>query len=466
MPCILIVYFILSVAFNLKSAKGIEKVPTRISIQKRQFLDAGKAVFAEIDRLFRDSPDMLFITDGSKIMATAAHSDYLEAFYNGNTNVDDILKRDFSFLYENRLEQADTIFSNGKVTQIPVFDENDTPLFILQDTKHPVNQSFYCRCLTGQGVYNFSINADLSVSCHCHLREAGELGSLKDATLYEIFHSPYVNAIREKLRDGCLLSSKCLNCYELIAAPESLCEYYLHHYSFPKTIMLENTSVCNLRCKNCFNEVIEKATVSLEDFEKISKQLAENKVQNIHLFKYGETFTDKDVNAKLDILRSHLPNSKITVSTNGVALNKEESIDATMKLNYLIVSLFGTDDETVTKYQRGSNFSLVYENMRKVAETRNLRKQSEPLIIWKLVMFKWNDSDDVINAAFEKAVEADVDILDFYAGWHVKQEERTDAIFTNKLFLKYMEMYEFYYVSAGGCRFSFNLKKPKLKGSA
>jgi len=434
---------------------------TRISIQKRQFLDINSAVFINVDRFFRESKAMLFVMNKSTVIGIISFGDYWKAYNSGisqYSTLENIVNYNFAFLYEDQLKLAESVLNNMKITEIPILDNNNIPLFTIKKSKYCDGQSFYCRCLSGQAKYNFSINADLSVSCHCLMREMGELGNLRGGvTLDEIFHSRCANDIRDNLNKGILPTEWCLRCSDLIAAPKSLCEYYKSHYSFPKVIMIENTSVCNLRCKNCYNALIKKDVISVEDFENIVRQLSQKNIERICLFKYGETFADKDIAYKVDIIRKFLPNVNIVVSTNGMLLDKKESIEAALKMNHLTISLDGTDDEMVAKFQNGSNFSKVYENIKNLIKIRQSNNQSIPICEWKVVMFKWNDSDEMIETAFKKAVEIGIDELHFVAGWNVKEEERTSALFESKALVKFMNYYKFTYIPSHGGRFTFHL---------
>ena len=435
---------------------------TRISVHKHHFLDITSSVFFDVDKHFRETKDMLFVTRASNVIGIITHSDYLKAYYSGalpDSAIDHVFNPHFIYLYDDQLKQADAIFYSSNIAGIPVFNKTDTPVFVLYKTHFNINQCFYCGCLTGFEMYNFSINSDLSLSCHCVLRRTGELGNLKNSSLIEIFQSDYVNRIRQNFSDGFLLTTKCLECPGLISAPKSLSHYYSRNYSFPKTIMIENTSVCNLKCKNCYNAVIEKTTISVHDFEVIAKELKELDVNVIELYKYGETFADKHIGLKVDIIRKYLPDAFIRILTNGMLLDTSHALDAALKVNRIVVSLDGSDDASVAKFQSGSRFSKVIDNMSNFIKLRNSTGQSTPVLVWKLVLFEWNDSEELINRAFLKAAEIGVDKLQFVSGWNVKPEEMSTVLHESRMFLKYLDEYKFEYTLAGGGTFTFDIKK-------
>ena len=434
-----------------------------ISVQKRQFLELKDELkFSDIDKKFRESGDVLFIQD--KNLGIVTYGDYIRLLYEGFNSDNDIsciIRHDFEYLYESKLNEIEKIFNEKNLFIILILNDNDTPIYVIQKSNFPLNQSFYCKCLSGLSNYNFSINADLSVSCNCRSREAGELGNLNTETLKEIFNSPSANRIRKNLSNGILFSNTCLYCSELTAAPKILCDYYATNFKFPSGLMLENTSFCNLKCKYCYNEVIKKSTINISDFEMIAMQLAANNVTNISLFKYGEPFSDKGLGNKLTILRNYLPKVKIKISTNGMLISFDEMLQAAMLSDQLTFSLDGVDDETVTKFQKGSNFSTVFENMSRIIKTRGTEKKNTPIVTWKLVLFKWNDTDDVIKTAFQKANSIGIDKLEFATGWGIKPEEVTTAISTSKLFLEFMKKYNFAYLPGATPVIEFDLSNKK-----
>ena len=365
-------------------------------------------------------------------------------------------------MYEDQIKQADMIFKGSKIVRIPIFNKADIPVYVLFNTEYNLDQTFYCRCLSGESSFDLSINADMTVSCSCQLREAGELGSLNDNSLIEIFNSPKVDDIRNNFAKGELLTEYCLKCRQFAASSKSLGNYYSKNYSLPNSIMIENTSLCNLKCDYCYNEVINKVTMSDQNFEKIVTQLSENNINKIDLFKYGETFADKSINTKVNKLIEKLPDAKISVSTNGFLLSSKEAIEAALKMEFIMVSLDGINDKYLQKFQSGSKFQTVYENMKNLVKIRDELGLTNPYIDWKYVVFDWNDKDEMIIKAFELAIDAGVDCLSFVRGWRINTEETSNIFSRSNVFLPYMEKYKFEYKRHGEVlRFLLNGKSRK-----
>lgn len=76
-------------------------------------------------------------------------------------------------------------------------------------------------------------------------------------------------------------------------------------------------------------------------------------------------------------------------------------------------SLDGCSQESVIKYQVGSNFDIAYDNLCRLVELRNCTKESSTVIIWKYVVFNWNDSAFDLAKTRKLADNAGVDVLRF-----------------------------------------------------
>jgi MoaA/NifB/PqqE/SkfB family radical SAM enzyme len=173
--------------------------------------------------------------------------------------------------------------------------------------KSKERHAFYCRALTGMSNYNISINSDMTISCSCNDKgKEGILGNLREATFNEIYNGVNATEYRKQLSEGRLPTSLCGNCADLSRAPKSIAAYYAEHYQIPKGIMVENCSICNYNCKYCSRGQIKRHRktdiITIEEMERVAKEIKENNIQEIHLFKLGEPFYDKDILPKMKIL--------------------------------------------------------------------------------------------------------------------------------------------------------------------
>lgn len=434
----------------------------KIFVREHHLLSAGANFHTVRERFNECQKDIYFVMDGKVCLGIITEKDYLSAM---ERNIEDaqsateVMNVNFTYLLEDEISQIDEIMQKSGVFKIPVFDQGGFPKWVIWKDMLHKNDYFYCRVLTGLSTYNLSVNADLTVSCHCVLRESGELGSLKDSTLSEIFDAEPAETFRQNLLNGCLPTAKCLACPELVSAPKSLAKYYRANYQVPQGIMIENTSTCNLRCINCYNAMIEKHTISVHDFTTVAQEIRDNGVKFVALFKYGETFADPQLLEKIQILREYAPNMHLTVSTNGMLINRSKQLEAALLFNTITVSLDGINDATVEQFQNGSKFSTVISNVKELSRIKNERDLATPILIWKIVLFPWNDNEEYIEEAFLSALKYGFQKLHFVAGWGL--DEKSSAIKESEIFLKYMNLYNFQYTTEGGGTLHFHLTQPK-----
>ncbi|MDR0920550.1 MAG: radical SAM protein [Oscillospiraceae bacterium] len=355
-------------------------------------------------------------------------------------------------------EEAEDYVHTKAEIDTPVIGKNGLPKYvILKGYIDSINnQHYYCNVLTGFSKYNLSVNSDMTVSCNCKLRGCGLLGNLREQTLQEIYDSKTVNSLRQSLANGFLPTASCAyRCSELVSSPKSLANYYKDNYSVPNVMMFENTSFCNMKCKGCYNEYIEKSTVSENDTRLFANECKKHEIKTIYLFKYGESFFDKELAKKIAIIREVLPSVYISVSTNGVLINSEIMYEAAMLFDSITFSLDGVDNESITSFQTNGNFDVVYHNMCEIVKRKNDMLLSKPRIIWKYVLFPENDSEENIKKAFDLAVNSGIDSLSFYPGFNTITN--SDRIWSSNIFLEYFKKYKFVYRNSS-YSLEFNLR--------
>lgn len=156
--------------------------------------------------------------------------------------------------------------------------------------------------------------------------------------------------------------------------------------------------------------------MSLENASKVADLFREHNIESLYYFNLGEPFLPQDVLQQIEIIRSKNPDIRIITSTNGVLLDTKEKLEAALLMDYIYISLDGPDQETVARYQVGSNFAKVYDNILRLVALRQEKNQIRPIIEWKYVLFRWNDKPEQIKRAIELARAAGVDLLALYPG--------------------------------------------------
>ena len=287
-------------------------------------------------------------------------------------------------------------------------------------------RSYSCRALTGQSNYNICINADLTVSCNCQdFDGSGHIGNLKTQTLEAVFSGSTVSGFLEALRAGKLPTTSCQHCDELLVLSDDSDRTPAPAGAVPRLgIMLENTALCNLHCALCDERrpmlLASRSSRSLspEDVELVSNLLHQYGIESLYYFNLNEPFVSRNILEEIRTIRTSNPGIRIVTSTNGLLLNTPEKLEAALLMDYVYVSLDGIDQETVTKYQVGGDFERSFENMRRLCEARVRRDEGVrlPIVEWKYVMFRWNDSPSHVAKAVDLAKSVGVDLLGFAPG--------------------------------------------------
>jgi len=282
-----------------------------------------------------------------------------------------------------------------------------------------LGKRFYCGALKGDSTYNICVNSDLTISCNCRDKYGfGKIGNIKSQVLSDIFSGEKANSFRKSLANGYFPILNCVGCSDLCWIDKKDADKYINDYKLPQGIMVENTVNCNLSCLSCDREQIyknrEKRSMSIDDIEHISKCIKQNDIKIISYFNFGEPFISKTVRQELEIIRKDNPKISINISTNGILLESKEKMEAAMLCDKIFFSIDGSTQESVCKYQRGGDFDKAYSNMKALVELRNSRKKKIPVIEWKYVLFRWNDSHELISRAIVLAKKAKVDLISFW----------------------------------------------------
>ncbi len=282
------------------------------------------------------------------------------------------------------------------------------------------DKSFYCKALQGHSDYNICINSDMTVSCNCQDYDgSGQIGSLEKQTFKEIFFGDIATRFRKMLFDGGFPIPICQNCSELRRIDSPLLaipDLQVPHQG----IMVENTVLCNLRCDACRRDQLLKTrkqvTMSLENIRKVASIIRDHSIQLVYFFNLGEPFLAKNVLDQVSVVRGYNPELPIHTSTNGMLLHTDDKIRAALMMDLIYFSIDGASEATVTQYQKGGSFHRAYENMANLVKVRNHSGSRLPLIEWKYVVFRWNDSEREVERAISLADEAQVDAISFWQG--------------------------------------------------
>ena len=277
--------------------------------------------------------------------------------------------------------------------------------------------AFKCAALCGESHYNIAINPDLTVSCNYNDTIAdGRIGDMSKDTLVDIFNGDKAMSFRSTLASGKLPTSQCAKCADLICCSKEEAKESTTTFSLPtKGILLETNGGCNLSCIGCGRALrpLGKKQMALEHVENITLQLKDMGVQQIFLFNLGEPFLSKNILQEVKAIKRIHPDAIIGLSTNCLLLNTDEKREAAFLCDWIHVSLDGCSQETASKFQAGTNFETAFLNMENLVKYCRDKGEVRPDIIWKYVVFNWNDRSEFITKALSMAKDIQVDSIMF-----------------------------------------------------
>ncbi len=276
---------------------------------------------------------------------------------------------------------------------------------------------FHCRSLSGEELLGCYVNSDMTVSCNCQdLDGSGQLGDLRRNTFEEAFADERAMRLRRELAAGRLPLSRCSVCFSLTTRPGREANGDSLAFRLPKGLCIENTVLCNLRCLSCCRQRVmttrgQGRMLTLEDVEVLGQTLRRLRATFCGFYNLGEPFFSPNVRQELEILRKHNPDMEIFISTNGALIGNDDKRAAALLANHIVFSIDGVSTEMVRRYQRGGDFEKSYANMKALVQRRNAEGRKQPLIAWKYVVFRWNDSRAAIERLLEMAQAAGVDYV-------------------------------------------------------
>lgn len=183
--------------------------------------------------------------------------------------------------------------------------------------------------------------------------------------------------------------------------------------TYPVSLTICPGDICNLSCELCpvglKQEGRKKGFMKFENFKKIIDELGEY-LYEVYLYNWGEPLLNKEIFKMIRYAKRY--NIKVTISSNLMVFDgsiSKELIDS--GLDVLVVSLHGASNDSISRYQRGGNFKKAYSNMKNLIRIRESFKKKKPLIQWKFIVNRHNESE--IENAKKLFKESGVDEISF-----------------------------------------------------
>ncbi|MCK5232629.1 MAG: hypothetical protein KAR13_20305 [Desulfobulbaceae bacterium] len=243
--------------------------------------------------------------------------------------------------------------------------------------------------------------------------------NIYDESLTEI-RDKYFN-LRNRITRDVLSMPKCAICYSKIKAAgfpqtgtyktnpsdEEIDAFLEKGNNTLNRYVIELSSLCNLKCNGCmqsrvnFNDYRKKPFL---DVDFLSKWLVDDikSIGHIRLYNYGETFLNKQAIDFCSFIKKKRQETIIEIATNGLLLNSRKKRLQLVQsgVDCLIFSIHGGSQESVQKYMTEKfDFEAILNILKDLVKIKQELNAQKPKLIWKYLLFEWNDSDEEIDKA-------------------------------------------------------------------
>ncbi|MBF0233114.1 MAG: SPASM domain-containing protein [Desulfamplus sp.] len=205
-------------------------------------------------------------------------------------------------------------------------------------------------------------------------------------------------------------------------ATEKQIEAYLQNSEFKSGyLVIEPTVHCTLKCCGCIHSMTDMTQFrdyGFLDLDALYSWVTPylSHIKNIRYFNYGETFIHpKAIEFCADIKKAN-PEISLIIATNGMPLHSSKKRQQLIASNVdaIYFSIHGSCQESVSQYMTDKfNFDKMMYILADLAEIRKAKGVTKPELVWKYLLFQWNDTDAHIRRAKELACQVGVDSILF-----------------------------------------------------
>jgi MoaA/NifB/PqqE/SkfB family radical SAM enzyme len=269
-----------------------------------------------------------------------------------------------------------------------------------------------------------AVLSDGTVVCACiDAEKSNPLGDLKTQSFDEIWNGPAYQRLRRNIETNIDDVVICRGCPNRIEAPPPPPGFH-QGVAKPRALFIESHAGCNLFCPGCNREGIEGSRTSLALDLATYKKLIDSLAPDLSYMEFhigGENYLHKDASAMVRYCRDKNPGCIILTSTNGHFFQTDQRCQELLEsgIDCVIFSVDGATQESYEKYRVNGRFDRVVEAMTRIARMKDEQGLSRPLLVWRYILFSWNDSQEEMDLARKLSREAGVDHL----AWHLNAVE-------------------------------------------
>lgn len=272
-----------------------------------------------------------------------------------------------------------------------------------------------------------AVLSDGTAVCACiDAEKTNPLGNFRTQSLEEIWNGARYQGLRKAIAKNIDAVEICRGCPNRIATPPPAGSVVVPHK--PRALYLESYAGCNLECPGCNRPGIEGSRESLAldfpTFQKVIDQLAPD-LAYLEFHLGGENYMHKQASQMVRYCRDQNPRCVILSSTNGHFFHTDERAREAIEsgIDCLIFSIDGATQESYQKYRVNGRLDRVLEGLSRVARMKRELGRTSPLVVWRYILFEWNDSHEEMQRARELAKLHGADHL----AWHLNAVSNQQA---------------------------------------
>jgi pyruvate-formate lyase-activating enzyme len=240
-------------------------------------------------------------------------------------------------------------------------------------------------------------------------------GSVEENTLAELWNSGQAQTRRWQMIAGHL----CVGCR--LSEPISRVAdrpVVVPDMPYPKRLILEATIVCNLRCKNGVCQSVYKSPefarkqryLSWDTYLRIINEVGPH-IEELHFYNYGESFLHPRAVDMLEVAKQINPRLRICTSTNALMLARPGvALRIAPLIHSIVFTIAGVGREAYARYHGFDRLEQAMQGMRLLADAAG-NIAPKPLLVWRYIVFNWNDSDQEIEQARSIAKSLGIEIV-------------------------------------------------------
>jgi hypothetical protein len=244
------------------------------------------------------------------------------------------------------------------------------------------------------------------------------LGDARTSSVHDVWTGPAITALRADMNSGG--SAFCGDCplKRPLEDGEALSVRPVDAGPRPGRLYIECTAACNLSCYQacCAPEtgITRTRQAGMLDFDLFTKVIDEvgPTLGRVDFFNYGEAFLHKRAVEMCGYIKRRFPHVYLYTSTNGTALSEEQARQLALSgIDEVTFSIDGARPDSYVQYRQRGKFDVAMRNLRAMVEEKRRAGRDLPVLNWRYILFKWNESDEEMDEARRIAVDIGVDRL-------------------------------------------------------